>query len=217
MKKIQNVLKLPALVAVLTAVGACSSLANPIVLTFEGLGDNQAIGNYYNGGAGGNLGVSFGPDSLALIQDTAGGSGNFANAPSGVTIAYFLTGVGDVMNVPAGFNTGFSFYYALQTGNSGSVSVYSGLDGTGTLLASLSLVSTPNPYTVFVPVGVPLFGTAESVVFGGDANFIGFDNITFGSSTPGTGAVPDSGTTAVMLGMGLMGLVGVSRRLAVAK
>jgi hypothetical protein len=217
MKKIQNALKLPALVAVLTVAGSFSSLALPLtVLTFEGLGDQASIGNYYNGGAGGNFGITFGSDSLSLISYTAGGSGNFTGAPSGVTVAFFLSGPGDVMDVAGGFNTGFSFYYADQAGFTGSVSVYDGLNGSGNLLASLSLPSTPNPYNVWVPVGVTFAGTAESVVFSGAANYIGFDNITLGSSTAGGGSVPDGGATAVMLGLGLISLVGFSRRLAVA-
>ena len=76
-------------------------------------------------------------------------------------------------------------------GFTGSVSVFDGANGTGTELASLSLPSTPNPYNVWVPVGVSFSGTAQSVVFSGAANFIGFDNITLGSETPGTGSVPE--------------------------
>ena len=180
-----------ALVALMLMGGPTK--ANVITLTFEGLGDQEEVLNYYNGGFGGNgsgpgpnYGITFGSDSLAIISDTAGGSGNFTNAPSGDTIVFFLSGVGDVMNVAAGFTTGFSFYYADQVGFTGSVGVYSGLDGTGSLLASLSLPSTPDPYNVFVPIGVTFAGTAESVIFGGSANYIGFDNITLGSSTPGS-------------------------------
>jgi hypothetical protein len=217
MKKNSQMIRIPALIALATALGSYSSFAAPVTLTFEGLGDNAPIGNYYNGGAGGNYGISFGADSLALIQGSAGGSGNFANAPSGVTVAYFLSGPGDVMNVAAGFDTGFSFFYADQVGFTGSVAVYSGLDGTGSLLATLSLPSTPSPYTVFVPVGVTFAGSAESVVFGGAANFIAFDNVTLGSETPGGAGVPDGGATALLLGMGLTGLVGFSRRMAVSQ
>jgi hypothetical protein len=190
--------------------------AAPVVLTFEGLGNQAPIGDYYNGGAGGNFGVSFGSDSLAIISTTAGGTGNFTNAPSGSTIAFFLSGPGDVMNVAAGFTTGFSFYYADQVGFTGSVDVYSGLNGTGTLLASLSLPSTPNPYNVFVPTGVSFIGTAESVIFGGSANFIGFDNITLGSNTP-VQAVPEPSTWAMMvLGFASFGLLAYRRKQNVA-
>jgi hypothetical protein len=194
--------------------GASAASAGTIVLTFEGLADNEPIGSYYAGGFGGdgsgpgpNYGITFGSDSLALIESSAGGTGNFTNPPSGVTVAYFLTGPGDVMDVPAGFTTGFSFFYADQVGFTGSVSVFSGLDGTGTELASLSLPSTPDPYNVWVPIGVSFAGTAESAIFSGSANFIAFDNITLGSATP---TIPEPGVWAMML-VGVAG-IGASLR-----
>ncbi len=167
--------------AVLSAHTAAASV---VTLTFEGIGNNNQIGNYYDGGAGGNLGVSFGADSLSLVSTQEGGSGSFTNAPSGDTVAYFLTGAGDVMNVAHGFNTGFGFYYADQVGFTGSIQVYSGLNGKGALLANLLLPSTPDPYNVFVPIGVAFKGTAESVIFGGSANYIAFDNVTLGATIP---------------------------------
>lgn len=191
--------------------GASAASAAPIVLTFEGLGDQEAIDSYYAGGFGGNgsgpgpnYGITFGSDSLALIEGSAGGSGNFSNPPSGVTVAFFLSGPGDVMDVPAGFDTGFSFYYADQVGFTGNVSVYSGLDGTGTLLASLSLPSTPDPYNVWVPMGVAFSGTAESAIFSGSADYIGFDNITLGAATPG-GVPEPAAWTMMLLGVGAVG------------
>ncbi|HVO57504.1 MAG TPA: PEP-CTERM sorting domain-containing protein [Dongiaceae bacterium] len=214
------------LAALICTFCATQAKADTVVLTFEGLGDQAAIGDYYNGGAGGNLGISFGADSLSIISRDAGGSGNFSNAPSGNTIAFFLSGAGDVMNVAAGFTTGFSFFYSAAF--PGSVNVYSGLNGTGTLLASLNLDANlgatctgAGPYCVWTPVGVSFGGTAESVVFSGSANYIGFDNITLGSSTPGTGngggntGVPEPATLA-LLGFGSLSVLGLRRKKATA-
>jgi PEP-CTERM motif len=200
--------------------------AGTIVLTFEGLQNNEQVLNYYNGGLGGNgsgpgpnYGIVFGSDSLAIISEAAGGTGNFDGAPSMPTVLYFLSGPGDVMNVAAGFTTGFSFFYSSPFAT-GSVTVYSGLNDTGTVLASLSLPSTPNGttfgppcsglynYCPWIPVGVSFSGTAMSVDFSGTANFIAFDNVTLGSSTPGT---PEPGTL-VMFGSGVVGLAGLLRR-----
>src|SRR4029077_19873188 len=93
--------------------------AGTITLTFEGLQDQEPINDFYNGGFGGkgsgpgpSYGIVFTPDSLALIARSAGGNGAFANNPSGVTVAFFLQGAGDTMNVAAGFTTGFSFFYS---------------------------------------------------------------------------------------------------------
>src|SRR5882762_2188141 len=142
-------------IAVVLATGS-QAKADEVVLTFEGLGNQVPIGNFYNGGGGGSLCITFGADSLAIISRDAGGSGNFSNNPSGDTIAFFLSGPGDVMDVPAGFSTGFSFFYSSST--AGSVSVYSGLDGTGTLLETLNLtgnIGAPcagaGPFCVWTP------------------------------------------------------------------
>jgi len=210
--------------AVLAFAAASSAMAGTTVMTFEGLGCTEPVMNYYDGGFGGfgsgpgpNYGVTWSSNSLALQESTATGgacSGNFINEPSPISVLFFLSGTGDVMDVPAGITTGFSFFYS---GNSaignGSIDIYSGLDGTGTLLASFTadtsltpLCTTGPNYCVWQPDGVAFNGTAESVVFGGAANFIGWDNITLGSSVPvGT---PEPASLALlgtaMLGAGLL-------------
>ena len=150
-----KVRSLVLLVAMALMVGpAVSASAGPVVLTFEGLQNQEPILNYYNAGLGGfgsgpgpAWGIIFGAESLALIDADDGGDGNFANEPSPKTTAYFLTGPGVVMNVPAGFDTGFSFFYASVT-YSGSVDVWDGLDATGNLLASIRLVQSYGRGTV---------------------------------------------------------------------
>jgi hypothetical protein len=223
-------MKLKFLGALCACALATTALNAATVLTFEGLGDQEAVLNYYNGGKGGNgsgpganYGVSFGADSLAIISNTAGGSGNFDGNPSGNTILFFLNGPGDVMNVSAGFTKGFSFFYSSPF-NTGSVQVYSGLNGTGTLLANLSLPTTPqgegtgscnsfDAYCPWVPFGVSFSGTAMSAVFTGTANHIGFDDITLGSSKPGNAPEPAS---ILMLGSGVaaLGLLRLRKRKA---
>lgn len=191
---------------------APSAQAASVVLTFEGVGDNVAVGDFYDGGAGGDLGIGF-VNAFGLVDGDNGGGGNFANEPSASTVLYFTSGSASTMNVAAGFTTGFSFFYS--SANAASVSVYSGLNGTGALLASLSLMSQNNldcagdptgAYCNWTPIGVTFAGIAQSVAFGGSANFVAFDNITLGAATPGGGVVPEPATWAMMLlGFGAIG------------
>jgi len=218
-------------VCLLFALAAIPASADTVVLTFEGLQDYEPILEYYNGGSGGsgsgpgpNYGISFGSDALALIDADAGGSGNFANEPTPDTIAFFLTGPGVVMNVPGGFEVGFSFFYT-SVSYSGSVTVYDGLDGTGNVLAVLDLVANGSScggdpsgdFNCWTPFGVNFNGVAKSVNFGGVANQIGFDNITLGSEIPGNGGeIPEPGTM-LLAGSALLALALVRRVCSKAK
>jgi PEP-CTERM motif len=193
--------------------------AGVIHLNFAGLDGNaeEQVLNYYDGGYGGdgsgpgpNYGIVFGSDSLAC-SGQPGGVCNTAMIPGGpgANALFFLSGPGDVMNVAAGFNTGFSFYYSAPF-DTGVVTVWSGQNGTGTLLATLNLALTTNGsgtagcygtnYCPYDPTGVSFSGTAESVVFSGTANYIAFADITLGASSP----VPEPMTLS-LLGAGLIG------------
>ena len=223
----QYLLKITGLInrlAILSVLAVSSQAANavPVVLTFEGLQDQEQILDFYNGGTGSagssgpNFGINFGSGALALIDSDAGGSGNFANEPSADTIAFFLSTGSLIMNVAAGFDTGFAFFYT--SSNPGTVTVWDGLGATGNILAVFNLVTnwqdnncTGDPTGNFCnwdPIGIAFAGIAMSVDFAGVANQVGFDDITLFSDTPGD--VPEPGTLA-LLGLGLAAL-GLSRR-----
>jgi hypothetical protein len=209
--------------AVFLIVGIASApyaLSAPIVLDFEGIGDLNPVGDFYNGGAGTNYGVQFSANALASVDFDAGGSGNFGGEPSPDTTMFFLEGQSALMSIALGFDTGFSFYYAGLDGV--FVSVFDGINGTGNMLATLSFPATENEgagadpngfFGPFVPIGVQFEGIAKSVAFGGPFNQVGFDNITFGSATPGGGsATTPLPAPVLLLGTGLIGIVSFRRK-----
>jgi hypothetical protein len=196
------------------AVGSLIAPANAavITLTFEGIGNVNPVGNFYAG-----QGIVFSPDTLAIVDLDAGGTGNIANEPSGQTVMFFLNSNNAILNFAAGFDTGFSFFYS--SAQAASVNVYDGLNGMGNLLGSLSLTGQFNQgcagdpngqFCNWTAVGVGFAGIARSIDFGGTANQVAFDNITFGSIDPG-GGVPEPAAWAMMIaGFGLVG--GAMRR-----
>ena len=199
-------------------LAATSASATVVTLDFEGIGDFNPVGNFYNGGAGTNYGIQFSPATLALVDADAGGNGNFANEPSPNTIMFFLDASNAILDVAAGFDTGFSFFYTSST--AASVNVYDGLGATGNLLATLNLAAqfsqdcSGDPtggFCNFSPIGVLFDGIAKSIDFGGTANFTGFDNITFGSAAPGVSPVPLP-AAAWLFGSALLGFAGFKRR-----
>lgn len=201
--------------------------ATSVVLTFEGVGGSANVNGFYNGGtdsqgnAGPDYGVQFSDTSLGLIDSDAGGIGNFANEPTPSTILFFLSGGAATMNVAAGFDTGFSFFYTAPS-YVGSVTVYDGLNSTGNILGTLTLNETNSgcvgdpsgaPYCAWLPIGVNFSGIAHSVDFNGTANQIGFDNITLGAAIPGGGGTPVPEPAGLgMMALGLLLLAGLSRR-----
>lgn len=218
-KSVGAVLAVLALGSAGVASAAAVSPANVFTLTFEGVGDQKAVGNFYNGGAGTNYGVSFSLATLALVDEDAGGHGNFANEPSPSTVMFFTNGNNAILTMDAGFTTGFSFFYS--SSKAVTVTVWDGLGGTGNSLGSLELASqnTDNcggdpkgTFCNWTSVGVSFDGTAKSIDFGGTANLVGFDNITFGSSNPG-GTVPEPASLA-LVGAALLGLAAMRRRKA---
>jgi len=207
-------------------------------LTFGGQVNATSINTFFDGGtdaygtAGGtanNVGITFTAPAEFLNagyngSGFNGGTGKFENVPSGATGVLYMASVPTtttpILNDANGFSA-LSFNYSLY-GNSSSyastVSLYSGLNGTGTLLDTLSLgangttvtcTSSHDDFCTWSSVSSgQLGGVAESAVFNGNARtYTEFDALALDT------AVPLPASLWLLLG-GLGGLVGFARRRA---
>jgi len=219
------------MIALTFAMAANAASAAPITLNFEGVVDyphngTVLIDDFYNGGtasngaSGTNFGVSFSEGATVLCLNTSGVTcSNTSKGGSGVAgsefgALYFPT-LNPIMNVAAGFDTGFAFAYSNPFASNQVVNIFSGLDGTGELLASAVLPGTTNGasgictsygnanYCPFANLSLAFSGVARSVQFAGDVNSSVFDDFTFGSTVVG-GEVPEPASLA-LLGIGALG------------
>ncbi len=198
--------------AVLLALGAATPAFAATTFDFEAVTSFASIADFYNGGADGAgkvgpaLGVSFGADALGLVNDFGT---YFTHAPSPVGV---MTPVGSdaALNAAGGIASSISFYYSSSAAIASGVQVWSGLNGSGSLLRSFDLSAnaqrgcTDSPYCNFDLVSGAFSGIARSVTFGNAANAAAFDNVTIA-------AVPEPSSVAMMVA-GLVGVAALARR-----
>ena len=176
--------------------------AGVTLLDFESVTGFTSIGTAYA-----SAGISFGPDAMGLVNDVLGPY--FSNAPSPVGVMFVAgAGVPDAaMNVAPGFNA-LSFFYSSADAVSSAVQVWSGANGTGTLIASYDLLAnaaqgcTDTAYCRWDALGSKLSQTALSVTFGAGTQAAAFDNIS---------VVPEP-ASALLVGAALGALVVARRR-----
>lgn len=204
----------------LSAGLAASASAQVYTMTFDDVPLYSSPADYYKGGmssAGITPPVGPGPDygvTWSNAQQVWGTANTIAtNVPSG---SQFLAFGGDgfvdsaVMNVAGGFSTGVSFFYMYAV----SVEVWSGENGTGTLLAQLIPTYPVDPpscgyYCVWYSDGISFDGVAHSVTFDGYYDVSLIDSVSIGTTVPLAVPVPEPATVWLMLG-GVIALGGAA-------
>lgn len=212
--------KLLGVATVLFAGTSAGGVANATTLTmdFDGLSQGASVQTYYDGGCTRLLGHPQdcgGPDDGA-VWSGARVANAAVNQPSSPGVMHptnidFLSTFA-TLDVADGFGTDLSFYYASEL--PGVVAVYSGLDGSGSPLASSGLLLPTSacgipPCWTFVDLSFA--GTARSAIFSSFLGGIGFDNVTIGAAP--VAPVPEPAALGLFgLGALLVGLLGRSRR-----
>jgi hypothetical protein len=212
-------------VAALALMAAAPAFANTsLTIDFEAATSFASVGGTYA-----TQGASFSGAALALANDGTGTGVDgafFTNAhtpgtsnPLAGTVMFVNPVEGSaVMNITAGGShlfTGFinqvSFDFASTADAFNLVQVYSGLNGTGTRLAKISLSEnqidsgcTSSSFCNWQTVTMSFKGTAQSLVFAANGGNIAYDNVTIT-------AVPEPETYAMMLS-GLMAIGFLLRR-----
>ncbi|MBV8708032.1 MAG: hypothetical protein JO182_16535 [Acidobacteriaceae bacterium] len=168
--------------SLLSAIPGC---AVPVgQLTFNELQIGEQALNFYNGGFG-SQGTGPGPnDGISFTPD-------FVTVEGGVIFPDFnrlqserLTNASGIMNISGGYSGLFSFYYTAS--QSASAQLFSGPNGTGNVVSTLSLSAA----SIWTPAGGGV-SPFQSVVFTGTG--LAVDNITFGDIV-----VPEPITTTLL-------------------
>lgn len=172
----------------LGAAGDCT------IIDFEGLTDSSPIGVI-----AGPVDVTFGPSWLALVDQDAGGNGNFANEPSADTVAFFLTN-----SDPIDFSEGVNFVEITYVASALSVPVvftaYDGPSGTGNVVGMAmgttigtdldGAACTGDPtgnFCLWDTISISATTSSiQSVTIFGIANQFAFDNMVFCRDVIGT-------------------------------
>ena len=202
------------LMSALAASLLAAAPAFSFTLDFQGAGDYNFIQDYYNGGtndagaSGTNYGVSFGSDALIVTNNDD--FTYYSNAPSAGVLS--AVGADAALNVASGFSGDVSFWYS--SAEDTTVSVFSGLNGAGTLLATFALLANANDgcsdtaYCHWDFKSLNLAGVGQSIQFG-SAVGAGFDEVSV-SEVP----LPAPAAAWLMLsGLGGLGCLGaLSRR-----
>lgn len=187
---LNRILVLPALI-----LAAASALPANISINFDdsplASDNNDPLLQFYNGGTtylgkgpGPSLGVTFSLNAVE-ITNTNNLIGTFTQP--GIAELNSMTAIqGEplsfTMDVNGGFAGTMAFDYAAVQ-SAGTLYVYSGADGGGSVLDQIALTATSQSQGIFVADSVTFSGIAHSAVFTGGNQQLGIDDVVL-QTTP---------------------------------
>jgi hypothetical protein len=183
--------------AALVALSQPAVRAGTISVTFDepqlASDNDDPLLKFYNGGTtfrgvgpGPNLGVVFIDTNARLFTSSQTGT----YTPPGYMVLFSDTaregeGISTIMNINGGIVSSVFFDYATIDA-AGSITIYSGANGTGTALASeiLPITSPSTGPGVFVADSLSFSGVGSSIVFFGGNKQLAVDDIIMSSFVP---------------------------------
>jgi hypothetical protein len=161
---------IPILAAAASIFAASSASAALVTANFDGVASFSAVGSAYAAS-----GLVFDTEAIAIDGTDATLATPFT-AHSG-TNAMFSPYNPTVLNVADGFVGDVSFWYSSITGST-TVSVFDGLNATGSVLSSFTLASNSTAYELFSLASQSFSGVGYSISFGGNDGQIAYDDVT---------------------------------------
>jgi hypothetical protein len=161
---------IPILAAAASIFAASSASAAYVTANFDSVASFSAVGSAYAAS-----GLVFDTEAIAIDGSDATLATPFT-AHSG-TNAMFSPYNPTVLNVADGFVGDVSFWYSSITGST-TVSVFDGLNATGSVLSSFTLASNSTAYELFSLASQSFSGVGYSISFGGNDGQIAYDDVT---------------------------------------
>ena len=161
---------IPILAAAASIFAASSASAALVTANFDDVTSFSAVGSAYAAS-----GLVFDTEAMAIDGTDATLATPFT-AHSG-TNAMFSPFTATVMNVAAGFTGDVSFWYSSITGST-TVSVFDGLNATGSVLSTFTLAANSTAFELFSQASQSFSGVGYSISFGGNDGQIAYDDVT---------------------------------------